>query len=215
MTVEHPEANMYARSSTIHAHPSFIDEGITHVRDVVMPTLADMKGCAGMSMLIDRDGGRCIITSSWLDEDTLQGSEEPAGQLRDHATGIFHATAEVSRWEIAVLRRDHRSRRRAGVRATWLQTDPAGLDRLADTYKLALVPKMEDLDGFCSASLMVDRASGRAVSSVSFDDWTAMLASREAEQAIWAEAVNDTGVLVSEVGEFDLAIANLNAPELA
>jgi quinol monooxygenase YgiN len=206
---------MYARSSTIHAHPSFIDEGITHVRDVVMPTLADMQGCAGMSMLIDRDGGRCIITSSWRDEDTLRASEEPAERLRDHATGVFHATAEVSRWEIAVLRRDHRSRRRAAVRATWLRTEPAGVDRLVDTYKVALVPKVEDLDGFCSASLMVDRASGRAVSSVSFDDWTAMLASRGAEQAIWAEVVNDTGGQVSEVCEFDLAIAHLNAPEMA
>jgi hypothetical protein len=206
---------MYARSSTIYAHPSFIDEGITHVRDVVMPTLADIEGCAGMSMLIDRDGGRCIITSSWLDADALRASEEPAGKLRDHATGIFHATADVSRWQLAVLRRDHRAHRRAAVRATWLQMDPVDLDRLVDTYKLALVPKMEDLDGFCSVSLMVDPASGRAVSSVSFDDRTAMLASREAEQAIWADAVNDTGAHVSEVCEFDLAIAQLNAPELA
>jgi hypothetical protein len=206
---------MYARSSTIHAHPSFIDEGITHIRDVVMPTLADMEGCAGLSMLIDRDGGRCIVTSSWLDEDTLRASEEAARALRDHATEIFHATAEVSRWEIAALRRDHPSRRRAGVRATWLRTDPAGMDRMVDTYKLALMPRMGDFDGFRSASLMVDRTSGRAVSSVSFDDRAAMLAGREAEQAIWAEAVNDTGAEVLEVGEFDLAIAHLSAPEMA
>ncbi|OHV03956.1 antibiotic biosynthesis monooxygenase [Mycobacterium talmoniae] len=206
---------MYARSSTIHAHPSFIDEGITHVRDVVMPTLADMPGCVGMSMLVDRDGGRCIITSSWLDEDALRASEGPATQLRDHAVDIFHAKAEVSRWEIAVLRRDHRADRRAGVRATWLRGEPAHMDRLVDTYKLALVPKLEELDGFCSTSLMIDPAAGRAVASVGFDDRSAMIACREAEQAIWADAVNDTGAEVLEVGEFDLAIAHLNAPEMA
>lgn len=206
---------MFARSSTIHAHPSFIDEGITHVRDVVMPTLADMDGCVGMSMLIDRDGGRCIITSSWQDEDTLHASESRANDLRDHAIDIFHAKAEISRWEIAVLRRDHRSDRRAGVRATWLCCDPARLERLVDTYKLALVPQLEDLGGFCSTSLMIDHATGRAVSSVSFDDRAAMIASREAEQAIWADAVNDTGVAVTEVCEFDFAIAHLNAPEMA
>ena len=66
---------MFARATTIHAHPSFLDEGITHVRSVVMPTLADMDGCAGMSMLVDRDAGRCIVTSSWLDDDTLRASE--------------------------------------------------------------------------------------------------------------------------------------------
>jgi quinol monooxygenase YgiN len=205
---------MYARSSTFHAHPSFIDAGITHVRDVVMPALADLNGCAGMSMLIDRDGGRCILTSSWLDEGALHASEGRAGELRGHALEIFHASVEISRWQIAVLRRDHRSDRRAGVRATWLRGDPAHMDRLVDTYKLALVPRLEQLDGFCSTSLMIDPATGRAVSSVSFDDRTAMIASREAEQAIWAEAVNDTGAQVSEVCDFDLAIAHLNAPEV-
>lgn len=206
---------MHARSSTIYAHPSFIDEGITHVRDVVMPTLAELDGCVGMSMLIDRDGGRCIITSSWRDEDTLRASEGPVQTLRDHAVRIFHATAEVSRWELAALRRDHRSDRRAAVRATWLWGEPAHMDRLVDTYKLALVPKLEELDGFCSASLLIDPATGRAVSSVSFDDRTAMIASRGAEQAIWADAADDAGVAVSEVCDFDLAIAHLNAPEMA
>lgn len=205
---------MYARSSTIHAHPSFIDEGIKYVRDVVMPILADLDGCAGLSMLIDRDGGRCIITSSWLDNDTMQASENAAQRLRDQVTEVFHATAEVSRWEIAVLHRDHRSQRRAAVCATWLRTDPAAVDRLADTYKLALLPRLQGLDGFCSTSLMVDRATGLAVSSVSFDDWATMLACRGAEQAIWAEAVNGTDTQVIEVCEFDLAIAQLSAPEL-
>ncbi|NDJ89527.1 antibiotic biosynthesis monooxygenase [Mycolicibacter kumamotonensis] len=205
---------MFARATTIHAHPSFLDEGITHVRGVVMPTLADMDGCAGMSMLVDRDAGRCIVTSSWLDEDTLRASEAGAQQLCDRATEIFHATAEITRWEIAAVRRDHRSRRHAGVRVTWLRTDPAGLERMIDTYKLALIPAMADLDGFCSTTLLVDRASGRAVSSISFEDRAAMVASRSGEQAIWARAVNDAGAEVLEVAEFDLAIAHLNVPEM-
>lgn len=205
---------MFARATSIHAHPSFLDEGITHVRSVVMPALADTDGCAGMSMLVDRDDGRCIITSSWLNEDTLRASEAGAQLLCDRATEIFHATAEINRWEIAAVRRDHRSRRHAGVRVTWLRTDPAGCERLIDTYKLGMMPAMEDLGGFCSTTLLVDRPSGRAVSSVSFDDRAAMVASRAGEQAIWARAVNDAGAEILEVGEFDLAIAHLNAPEM-
>ncbi|OMC04013.1 hypothetical protein A5735_06410 [Mycolicibacter heraklionensis] len=206
---------MFARATSIHAHPSFIDEGITHVRGVVMPALADTEGCAGMSMLVDRDAGRCIITSSWLDEDTLRASEARAEHLRDRATAIFHATAEVSRWEIAAVRREHRSRRHAGVRVTWLRTDPEVCERMIDTYRLALMPELEDLHGFCSTTLLVDRHSGRAVSSVSFDDRAALVASRSGEQAIWARAVNDAGAEILEVAEFDLAIAHLNVPEMA
>ena len=112
---------MHTRSSTIHAHPSFIDEGIKHARDVVMPVFADMAGCVGLSMLVDRDGGCCIITSSWRDDEAMRASEDAADRLRDQAIGIFRATAEVSRCELAALRRDHRSQRRAAVRATWLR----------------------------------------------------------------------------------------------
>lgn len=205
---------MYARSSTIFARPSFIDDGVAHVRDVVMPALAGMDGCTGLSMLVDRDGGRCIVTSSWLDQDAMRASEDAALALHDNAAKVFHATADTARWEIAMLRRHRPSRRTAGVRVTWLQTDPAQMDRFVDTCKLALLPELQDVDGFCSASLLVDRASGRAVSSVSFDDWAALLASREADQTIWAQVVNDAGARVAEVGEFDLAIAHLSAPEL-
>ena len=206
---------MFARSSIIHAYPSFIDEGLTHVRDVVMPTLADMAGCAGMSMLVDRDGGRCIITSSWLDADTLSASEDAARALRDHATEIFHATADTSRWEVAAVRRDHRAHRRAGVRATWLRTDPAEVDRMIDTAKLVILPALEDLDGFCSASLMVDHDSGRAVCSTGYDNRSAMRSGCHAERALWHRLADNTAAEVLEDCEFDLAIAHLNVPELA
>lgn len=206
---------MFARATTIHAHPSFLDVGIVHVRDRVMPTLAEQDGCAGMSMLVDRDAGRCIVTSSWLDEDTLRASETEAQRMCDRVAEIFHATTEITRWEIAAVHRDHRSRRHAGVRVTWLRTRPDGLERLIDTYKLALMPELEDLGGFCSSTLLADRHSGRAVSSISFDDRAAMVAGRGADQAIWARAVNEAGAEILEVAEFDLVIANLNAPEMA
>jgi hypothetical protein len=58
---------------------------------------------------------------------------------------------------------------------------------------------MEGVDGFCSASLMVDRDSGRAVSSVTFDS---------------LEAQPEAGSL-GDVCEFELALAHLRVPELA
>ena len=205
---------MFARSSTILARPSFIDDGIAHVGDVVMPALARMDGCTGLSMLVDRDAGKCIVTSSWQDRDAMEASEVEARTLHDDAATVFHATADTARWEVAMLRRHRPSSRRANVRVTWLQTDPAEMDRFIDTCKLALLPELQDLDGFCSASLLVDRPTGRAVSSVSFDSRPAMLATREADQTIWAKVVNETAARVAEVGEFDLAIAQLSLPEV-
>lgn len=56
---------MYARSSTIAAQPSSIDEGIAYLRDEVMPNLPEIQGCVGLSLMADRSTGRCIDKTSW------------------------------------------------------------------------------------------------------------------------------------------------------
>lgn len=204
---------MYARSTTIQAHPSFIDAGIKHIRDTVMPALADIEGSEGLSLLVDRDSGRCIATSSWMDEETLRASEAPAIRLRDQAAEIFHGTAHVERWDIEVLHRDHASRPGAWVRATWFKVDPGTMTHAVDVWKLSL-PAIEEADGFCSASLMADHAAGRAVSSVTFDSVEQMRASREQTESIRTRALRETGAELLEVCEFELAIAHLHVPEM-
>ncbi|MGZ8761277.1 MAG: hypothetical protein ACXWXV_12005, partial [Aeromicrobium sp.] len=56
---------MYARSTTFLARPGSIDEGIAFVKDEVMPAAMAMDGCIGLSMICDRDSGRCITTTAW------------------------------------------------------------------------------------------------------------------------------------------------------
>ena len=206
---------VYARSSTFDAHPSFIDEGIKHVRDTVMPALADIAGSAGMSLLVDRGSGRCIATSSWTDDEALRASEAPVRQLRDRMAEVFHATATVARWDIAALHRDHRSHHGAWVRVAWLDVEPGHLDRVIDVYKMSSLPAMHELAGFCSASLLVDPAAGRVVSSMTFDSTPAEDGARDAVESIGTSEIRESGARLLEVGEFELAIAHLHVPEMA
>lgn len=206
---------VYARSTTIDAQPSFIDVGIKHMRDTVMPALAGIDGCAGLSLLVDHSSGRCIATSSWTDEDSLRASERPVLQLRAGMAEIFHGATTVARWNIAVLHRDHRSHRGACVRVAWLEVEPGHLERAVDVYKMASLPVMQELEGFCSASLLVDPAAGRAVSSVTFDSAAAMNGNREESETIRTSGLRESGARLLEVGEFELAIAHLHVPEMA
>ena len=205
---------MYARSTTINAAPPSIDAGIAQVRDEVMPMLLDMDGCIGLSMLADRDSGRCIATSAWQSEAAMRATDEALRPMRDRIAGTMGGSPMVQEWEIAVLHRDHRSVAGACVRATWVQVDPANLDRAIDVYKLASLPRLEDLAGFCSASLLVDRASGRAVSSVTYDSQEAMESNREAAASMRSATAKDAGAEVLDVCEFELVIAHLRVPEL-
>jgi hypothetical protein len=205
---------VYARSTTIMARPESIDSGIAQVRDDVMPRLLEMDGCIGLSMIVDRESGRCIATSAWQSEEAMRATDEALRPDRERVAESIGGRPKVEEWEIAVLHRDHRSAEGACVRATWVKVDPAGLDRAIDVYKMASLPRLEDLAGFCSASLLVDRASGRAVSSVTYDSQEAMDENREAAASMRSATAKDAGAEVLDVCEFELAIAHLRVPEL-
>jgi heme-degrading monooxygenase HmoA len=196
------------------ARPESIDAGIAEVRDYVMPQIQEMEGCVGLSMLVDRGSGRCITTSAWQSEDAMRAADEALRPVRERVGEILGGSPQVEEWEIAVLHRDHRSGEGACVRATWVRVDPADMDRAIDVYKLASLPRAEELAGFCSASLLVDRSSGRAVSSVTYDSFEAMERSRDAAAAMRSAASKDAGAEVLDTGEFELAVAHLRVPEL-
>ncbi|WP_204079962.1 hypothetical protein [Mycobacterium riyadhense] len=205
---------MYARSTTIQAKSTDIDAGIAHIRDVVMPALQQINGCVGVSLLVDRQSGRCIATSAWETDEAMRASADEIRPIRDRAAEAFGGAPNVEEWELAVLHRDHPSREGACVRATWVKGDPARADQNIEYFKTSVLPELEGLEGFCSASLMVDRSSGRAVSCAAFDSHEAMERNREQSRAIKNAKIREAGVEELDECEFDLALAHLRAPEL-
>ncbi len=206
---------MYARSTTIQAQTSSIDGGIAHVRDEVMPALQAMAGCVGVSLLVDRQSGRCIATSAWETEDAMRASADQVTPIRDRAGEMFGGAATVDEWEIAALHRDHHAPDGAGVRATWVKVPQDQMDGGIEYFKSSVLPQLEDLDGFCSASLLVDRASGRGVSSVTFDSRDAMERNRDQATALKIASMREAGVEELDEREFELALAHLRVPEMA
>jgi heme-degrading monooxygenase HmoA len=205
---------VYARSTTIQAQPSSIEAGIAHVRDEVMPALRDMAGCIGVSLLVNRQSGRCIATSAWETEEAMRDSADQVTSIRDRAAEMFGGTANTDQWEIAALHRDHRSADGAGVLATWVKVPQDQVDQGIDYYKSSVLPQLENLDGFCSASLLVDRASGRAVSSTTFDSLDAMERNRDQITALKATSMPEVGAEERDECAFELALAHLRVPEL-
>ncbi|MGH3532853.1 MAG: hypothetical protein ACRDSX_13155 [Mycobacterium sp.] len=205
---------MYARSTTIEAQPSSIDAGIAHVRDVVMPTLQQIDGCVGVSLLVDRQSCRCIATSSWETQEAMHASAERVRPVRDQAAQTFGGSPTVDGWEIAVLHRDHHSGPGACVRATWLKVRPDQFEKAIEFDRDSVLPAIEELEGFCSASLMLDRTSWRAVSSSTFDSLEAMERNGDAARSLRTSRLRDLGADQFDVGEFELALAHLRVPEL-
>lgn len=207
---------MYARTTIIQADPAKIDEGIAHVRDQVIPVVTAMDGCVGMSLLVDRGSGRCIATTAWNSESALQDSAEKVRPLRAGAErALGSSTSDVDMWEVAVVHRDHAAPDGACARVTWLSGDPQIAERAADMFRMAVLPKMQEFDGFCSASLLINREAGRAVGTVTFDSRAQVEANREEVARLRARVAGEIGATVDDVAEMEVALAHLHVPEMA
>ena len=208
-------ATVYARSITIMGDPHRLEDGIAYVRDEVLPVITTMDGCVGLSMLADRESGQCIVTSSWRDEETMQASDLHLAPLRTRGSQILGANPQVEEWEVAVMHRDHDAPEGSCCRATWLRLNQGDFDRGINLYRTAMLPAMESLEGFCSASLLVNRGLGAAPAPPR----------RTTRGQPWTQGATGPGPSATpgsgrrawtfiDVAEFDLAVAHLRVPEL-
>ena len=204
---------MYARSTTLRGDPGRVDEGMAGVREEIIPAVRAMDGCVGVSLLSDPDAGMSIFTSAWDSEDSMRASARAAEPLRRRGAELLSATPEVREWEIAVLHREQAAPEGACAVVTWTRGDPASTARNLQAFRDQVMPRIQDLDGFCSVSLFLDRQKGLGVTAVVFRDRTALEGARPAIQQIREGALDQLALELLDVGEFEVAYAHLRVPE--
>jgi quinol monooxygenase YgiN len=205
---------MYARSTTIQGDPRALDEAIAFVGEKEFPAITGIPGCVGLSMLADRQSGRCIVSSAWSDEESLRSSAEMVRPMQDRLMQMLRAEeALIQSWDVAVLHRDHRSPADARAAVTWARIAPDHTDTVLDAYRASLLPRLQELPGFCSLSMVVDRKQGRTVSVTSFENPDALDRIRKQARALRDEFAHAVGARVHDVAEMDLVVAHLHIPE--
>jgi quinol monooxygenase YgiN len=173
-----------------------------------------MDGCIGLSLLVNRDSGRCIATSSWSSQEAMQATESRVAPLRTRGEEIFGGPVTVDQWEIAVMHREHEAREGSACRVTWLRAEPSEIDQTLDFFKHTVLPALEETEGFCSASLLVDRSTGRCCSTARYETRAQLEATREMAAAMRDRRTEMGGVEFTEIDECELVFAHLRVPEL-
>ncbi len=207
---------MYARSTTFRGEPGAIADGVAYVRDHVQPAVRQMEGCAGLSMLVDRHTGRCIVTTSWENVDAMHRSADALAQIRETALRTFQGVAgetEVVEWEVAILHRVHETHENAAARVIFTKGPLGAADRIIDGFRTNIVPRIHTLAGFCSVSLFVNRDTGRCAITSVYEDRQTMNRAKGQAQAMREEFTTHLGMQITEVAEFDVALAHLRVPE--
>jgi hypothetical protein len=95
-----------------------------------------------------------------------------------------------------------------------LARGPAGpLDHVIDDFRTIVVPRADDLPGFCSVSFLVNHELGRCAIAATYEDRQTMNRAKGQAQAIREQFTDHVGLHVTEVAEFDLVLAHLRVPE--
>jgi heme-degrading monooxygenase HmoA len=204
---------MYARTNTVRGDPSTIDESIAYIRDEVMPLVQGMDGFIGLSMLADRVSGVSVVTTAWRTEEAVHASDEGVRASREHAAQVSGAVPEVAVYEIAVMHRLHETAEGARTRVIWGSTEPGQMEDMLSSFRMLMMPKMEELPGFAACTMMVDRATSRTALAVTYDSADTMRQANERAAQLRSESPSMIGMRIDEVAEFDLVIAHLRVPE--
>lgn len=171
--------------------------------------LDGIEGCRGLSLLVDRTTGECIVTSSWQDMPTMIASDEQMRPMRDRGRDLMGNSMQVDEWEIAVM---HRSHHGECARVTWVEGD---VQTMAENFRVVVLPQIEDLSGFCSASLLINDLTGIGCTTTCWENLEAMRASEDLARGLAQNAARDAGGEIADVREFELAYAHLHVPEMA
>ncbi|MGY1636641.1 hypothetical protein ACI78V_08295 [Geodermatophilus sp. SYSU D00742] len=205
---------MYARSTSIRGNPDDIEKGVTYLREEVLPRVQQAEGCVGLSVLADHDGGRCIAATAWVDEQAMRATAEEDRAVQERLLqAVGGHSADVHQWEIAILHRDRPAGDGAGAQVTWARLPNNHVDDLLDAYRINLMPKLQELPGFCSVSMLVDRRQGRTVSVTSFESREALGLVRRHARSLREQFARAMGAQIVDVAEMDLALAHLRVPE--
>ena len=143
----------------------------------------------------------------------MRAPADRVGSIRERATEILGGQSEVQEWEIAVLHRVCPAEPGACTRVIWGKADTTRMEQVADAVRMTLLSRMEDLPGFCSVSLLMDRQNGRTAAAVTYESRDAMTQATPQAKALREEFSQQVGMEITEVAEFDLVLAHLRVPE--
>ena len=202
------------RVTTVQGDAAAIEDVLGLVEERVLPLVTADAGSRGAAVFADRENGRVVATTAWISEQARAASNTALAPLRAEAERLMKGTMHVSEWEIAVNETVVEPAPGCWMRATAIAGDPAQLRDGISDYQAKVIPALRSVPGFCGATLLVDRSSGRAIGSTVWDSHASLVASRTIAGGLRTNVASETGVQVTGVSEYELLLAALRPPAL-
>jgi hypothetical protein len=93
-----------ARVSSLEGSPGGIEDGISFIKEKIIPEAADITGWRGILTLVNRQTGNAKSITFWDGPESLSASEARADELRAQAADAMgDKITGVARYEVALL----------------------------------------------------------------------------------------------------------------
>jgi heme-degrading monooxygenase HmoA/predicted ester cyclase len=189
--------------------PARLEEAARYLEATVRPHVEAQPGNRGAAFLTNADLGLCVIATYWDSADAMTSSEQAVQVSRKELTELMRGTVTVEHYEVPVFVRRSRPQAGAGVRMVRIEGSPDNLESAVDRFRNTAIPELMEIPGLCSAQLMTDRATGRSIVVVAWEDAAAMAASRAEAARLRADMIAVTHAQVRSVEEYRLGFSSV------
>jgi heme-degrading monooxygenase HmoA len=199
---------MYARIVTITGAKN-IDDGISFLRENLLPIISDQKGYRGLSISVDRPGGVLGVLSLWDTVAERDASWDALAQRRQEGLGIIGGQLGVQNYEQLLLEEGNTPPAPgSALMLRPISMEPAKIDENFAFFRSDVLPQITASQGFQAARVLMNRETGAGMVGTAWTDEDAMRAAAADAQARREQGMA-RGVQFGDVSYREIALADL------
>lgn len=161
---------MFLRVTGFKSDPDKLEQSITYIRDEVLPAMAQVPGCLGGTVIVNREKSQGAASTLWESLEAMNKAEQAGMQSREGASKRTGAEIiDVDRFEITLFEIPSEPKEPPGYsRLIMAYGDPASADAANEMLREQL-PVVKQQKGFRAFAAGINRATGRAFTMSSWD----------------------------------------------
>jgi quinol monooxygenase YgiN len=203
---------MYGRATIVDGKPEQVEAGLHFLRHEVEPLVRSLPGCQGMSVLADRTSGRVVVLSAWTDEASREASTGVLMPLRQQASAILGGDARAESWELVGMHQQGPDQPGFVTRSVLMSGQPAQIEQALALFQDQVVPQVQQLAGFNTITLLVDRDHGLLRVATTYVDRASADAAREPGAAIRGAIAQEIGLVTQSVEDLEIISVGISGP---
>jgi heme-degrading monooxygenase HmoA len=164
---------MFARVITFRG-AEHIEDGVTFVREKVLPVISGLQGYKGLTISADRSAPLVGILSLWESEDARKASEAALNDARQEGNAVIGGQMTVENYEEVMAEMAGQPGPGAALLVQRVSMDPGVMKDNEAFFAREVAPRIKANPGFVGLRQLVDRDAGRAIVGTMWSDRSAL-----------------------------------------